>query len=262
MRQEGLLEGKVALVTGGSRGIGRAVATRFAREGARVCVNGFDKGRFAGAAARTAREIVSKGGNAFPYEADVSDQRQVQGMVKEVVRRWKRIDILVNNAGICPFEEFLGISEELWDRVQAVNLKGAFLCSQAVAKVMVERRIRGRLIFTSSVSSIIGGELQSHYCPTKAGINLLMKSLAIALGQYGITCNAVLPGCILTDINREQLVKQKPEWKDSFRKRIPLRRVGKPEDLAGAFLFFASEDSAYCTGSMLVVDGGLIVKSQ
>lgn len=262
MRVQGRLSGKVVLVTGGSRGIGRAVALRFASEGARVCVNGFDSGRFAGAAVRTAREIVRRGGQAFPYEADVSNKQQVQAMVDRVVRQWKRIDILVSNAGICPFEQFLEMPEHLWERVQAVNLKGAFLCAQAVARVMVERKIRGRIIFTSSISSIMGGELQSHYCPTKAGINLLMKSISIALGKYGITCNAVLPGCILTDINREQILRRKPALKAYFLKRIPLRRLGKPDDLAGAFLFFASEDSAYCTGSTLVVDGGIVVNLQ
>lgn len=152
---------------------------------------------------------------------------------------------------------------ELWDRVQNVNLRAAFLCSQAVARVMVGKKLRGRIIiFTSSVSSIMGGELQSHYYPTKAGINLFMKSIAIALGKHGITCNAVLPGCILTDINRDVLSDENPELKKYFEGRIPLKRLGKPEDLAGAFLFFASDDSAYCTGATLTVDGGLIVNLQ
>lgn len=262
MKGKGRLRGKVALVTGGSRGIGRAVAIRFALEGARVCVNGFDQGKFAGAAQRTVRDIVRQGGKAFAFEADASDPDQVQAMVQNVVKRWGRIDILVSNAGICPFEEFLKMPVELWDRVQNVNLRAAFLSAQAVARVMVRKKIRGRIIFTSSVSSIMGGEFQSHYCPTKAGINLFMKSIAIALGKHGITCNAVLPGCIVTDINRDVLYREKPELKKYLEGRIPLRRLGKPADLAGVFLFFASSDADYCTGATLTVDGGLIVNLQ
>jgi L-rhamnose 1-dehydrogenase len=179
-------------------------------------------------------------------------------MVAATLEHFGTVDILVNNAGICPFEEFLKMSEQLWDRVHDVNLKGVFLCSQAVARVMVEKKIPGRIICTSSISSTLGGPLQAHYCPTKAGVNLFVKSIAIALGPYGITCNAVAPGPVVTDINRE-LFGAKSELFEKIVARSPLGRLGTPADIAGPMVFFASDDAAYCTGSILVVDGGIMV---
>ncbi len=257
------LSGKVAIVTGGSRGIGRAICLRLAREGARVVVNYArvaDAGPFRGSAQRVVEEIRAAGGQALAVEADVSNGRAVAAMVQRTLRRFGRIDILVNNAGICPFAEFLTMPEKLWNRVQDVNLKGVFVCTQAVAREMVKRRIPGRIISISSISSIVGGEKQAHYCPTKAGINLFTKSIAIALGKYGITCNAVLPGTVETDINKEDL---KDEAKRRyFISRTPLGRLGRPEDIAGPVVFFASDDAAYITGATLVVDGGVLVNLQ
>jgi L-rhamnose 1-dehydrogenase len=181
-------------------------------------------------------------------------------MVDAVVKQWDTIHILVNNAGICPFEGFLEMDEDLWDKVLDVNLKGYFLCSQAVAKVMVQQNVRGRIIAISSISSEFGGTSQAHYCASKAGINLLVKSMAISLGPYGITCNAVLPGTVETDINRDALAD--PAVRDYWSRRAPLGRLGQPEDIVGPVLFFASDDSAWCTGSMLVVDGGASVNLQ
>jgi L-rhamnose 1-dehydrogenase len=250
------LRDKVAIVTGATRGIGRAIAVRFGQEGARVVVVGRDEdmGR------ETVRLIGAAGDQAIFVPTDVSDSAQVQDMVDTVVDRWGRIDILVNNAAICPFEDFLETSEALWDQVLDVNLKGYFLCSQAVARVMVEQRIKGRIIAVSSISAEFGGSQQAHYCASKAGINLLVKSMAISLGPHGITCNAVLPGTVETDINREAL--SDPEVRDYWLKRGPIGGLGKPEDIAGPVLFFASDDSAWCTGSMLVVDGGTSVNLQ
>ena len=250
------LKGKVAVVTGAARGIGRAIALRCGQEGANVVVVDLrqDEG------SETVRSIQSGGGQAALVGTDVSDQDQVQSMVSTVVDQWGTIDILVNNAGICPFEDFLEMSESLWDQVLNVNLKGYFLCSQAVAKVMVEQGVKGRIIAVSSISSEFGGSAQAHYCASKAGINLLVKSMAISLGPYGITCNAVLPGTVETDINREALAD--PEIRDYWSKRAPLCRLGQPEDIAGPVLFFASDDSAWCTGAMLVVDGGTSVNLQ
>ena len=255
------LRGKVAIVTGGSRGIGRAVCEYFAREGAKVVVNyapEADTGGYAGSAERVVDAIQSAGGQAMAFAADVANSKEINAMVAATLERFGTIDILANNAGICPFEEFLKMPEDLWDRVHEVNLKGVFLCSQAVARVMVERKIHGRIICTSSISSIVGGPLQAHYCPTKAGVNLLVKSMAIALGPYGITCNAVAPGTIVTDANREFLGANR-EWREKAIARTPLRRLGTPEDVAGPMVFFASDDAAYCTGSILVVDGGILV---
>ncbi len=250
------LNDKIAIVTGATRGIGQAIALRFGQEGARVAVVGRDqeKGR------ETVERIAAAGGEALFVPADVSDSAQVQAMVAAVLDRWGRIDILVNNAAICPFHDFLDMPEALWEQVLDVNLKGYFLCSQAVARVMVEQGIRGRIIAVSSISAEFGGSQQAHYCASKAGINLLVKSMAISLGPHGITCNAVLPGTVETDINREALAA--PEFRDYWSRRAPLGRIGQPEDIAGPAVFFASDDSAWCTGSLLVVDGGTSVNLQ
>ncbi len=246
---------KVVIVTGSARGIGRAIAVGFGKEGARVVVVDIleDLGQ------ETARMVSEAGGQGLFVFADVSNKANVEAMVQKTLETFGTIDVLVNNAGICPFHDFLTMPEELWDRVLEVNLKGNFLCSQAVARVMVARGTRGRIISIGSISSMVGGAQQAHYCASKAGINLLIASMSISLGQYGITCNAVLPGPIATDINRDDLTLEKREY---FRQRTPIKGIGDPEDLIGPVLFFASEDAAYCTGSRLVVDGGIVVNFQ
>ncbi|MBU0672230.1 MAG: glucose 1-dehydrogenase [Candidatus Margulisbacteria bacterium] len=259
------LKDKVAIVTGGSRGIGKATCIRFAKEGAKVVVNyasAADKGDIASTAEQVVKEIKAVGGEAIAFDADVSNKAKVEEMVNEVVRKFGRLDIMVSNAGICPFEEFLDIDEELLDLVIGVNQKGAFFCAQAAMKKMIELKITGRIIFTSSVSSIFGGELQAHYCPTKGAINQLMKSIAIAAGKHGITSNAVLPGTVITDINRQQLEKDNPELQEYFIKRTPIGRLATPEDVAAAMLFFASDDATAVSGATLVVDGGMSINLQ
>ena len=251
---------KVAIVTGGSRGIGRGISEMFAREGANVVVNysrGADSGPFSGAAERLVGALREAGGEAVAYPADVSKSDEVKEMVLFARQKYGRIDILVNNAGICPFVDFLDISEDVWDHVFAVNLKGTFLCSQAVARVMVEREIKGRIICISSIGAIAGTTFQSHYCPTKAGVNLFVKSIATALGPHGITVNAVMPGAILTDLSKPQF-KASAEVEKSYIEKIPVGRLGAPEDVAAAVGFLATEDAAYINGATLVVDGGFI----
>lgn len=250
------LDGKVAIVTGAARGIGRAIALRFAQEGARVAI--VDLRETEGQ--ETVRLVEAANGQAIFIRTDVSDSTQVQAMVDAVLARWGRIDILVNDAGICPFKGFLEMPEAIWDQVLDVNLKGYFLVSQAVAKTMVDRGVKGRIIAVSSISAEFGGSHQAHYCASKAGINLLVKSMAITLGPYGITVNAVLPGTVETDINRDALAD--PAVRDYWAKRTPLGRLGQPDDIAGPALFFATDDSAWCTGALLVVDGGTSVNLQ
>lgn len=247
---------KVVIVTGAARGIGRAIAEGFAREGARVVIA--DIRREEGEA--TAAHLAELGGQGLFIQTDTSRKADVEAMVQKTVDEFGCIDVLVNDAGICPFEDFLTMSEELWDRVLDVNLKGYFLCSQAVARVMIAKGIRGRIVHVSSISSMVGGAQQAHYCASKAGINLLSASMAIALGPYGITSNCVLPGPILTDINREDL--SNPEKVAYFQKRTPIKGIGDPEDVVGPVLFYASDEAAYCTGSTLVVDGGILVNFQ
>ncbi len=250
------LNGKIAIVTGAARGIGRAIALRLGQEGARVVVVDLrqEQGH------QTVQLIEAAGSEAIFIHTDVSKSEQVQAMVDAVVEQWHTINVLVNVAGICPIEGFLEMPEKSWDRVLDVNLKGYFLCSQEVARVMVEQGIKGRIVAVSSISSEFSVRSQAHYCASKAGINLLVKSMAISLGQYGITCNAVLPGIVETDINHQTLADS--EVYDCWSKRTPLGRLGQPDDIAGPVLFFAGDDSAWCTGSMLVVDGGASVNLQ
>lgn len=249
------LKNKVAIVTGGSRGIGRAVSLGFAREGARLVIAAVDDEPVRQAAVV---EIAALGGQATHLYCDVSQPADVDRMVAATLARFGTIDILVNNAGICPFHDFLTMPLDLWQRVQDVNYKGTFLCSQAVARVMVERGIRGRIIVTSSLGAFVGAETQSHYCPTKAAVYSLMKCIAIPLGRYGITCNAVMPGAIETDINREELAD--PARRALMKQRAPIGRVGRPEDLVSAYVYFASDDSAFTTGSHILVDGGVYIQ--
>jgi L-rhamnose 1-dehydrogenase len=258
------LKDKVAVITGGSRGIGRAACLRFAKEGAKVVVNyasDVDQGEHQDSAQRTVDEIKKNGGDAVVFDANVSNREKVYEMMDVAVRQYGKIDILVANAGICPFKEFLKIEERLLNLVIDVNLKGAFFAAQAAVKKMVEQKVPGRIVFISSVSSIFGGELQAHYCPTKGGIQQLMKSIAIAVGKYGITSNAVLPGTVVTDINRKELDAD-PALREYFIKRTPLGRLATPEDVAAAMLFFASDDAACISGASIIVDGGMTYNLQ
>jgi NAD(P)-dependent dehydrogenase (short-subunit alcohol dehydrogenase family) len=244
-------EKPVVLITGASRGIGAAIARGFARDGARVMINHLGD---AENGAATVERIQRAGGEAYAVEADVADAQQVNGMVKWVLDTCGRIDVLVCNAGICPFHDFLDLPEAVWDRTLDVNLKGVFLVSQAVARHMVARADGGRIIATSSISSMVGGTKQAHYCASKAGINLLIKSMALSLAPYQITCNAVLPGTVETDLNQDVL--NDPAVRQRLEQGTPLRRLGQPKDIVGAVLFLASPAASWMTGTLLVVDGG------
>ena len=253
-----MLKNKVAIITGAAKGIGKATALRFAKEGAKIVIadNDILNGQ------KLIKEIENLEAESYFFETDIKVKSEIDKMIDFTMKKFQRLDIMVANAGICPFEEFLNIDEKLFDKVIAVNQKGAFFSAQSAMKAMIEKNIKGKLIFTSSVSSIFGGKMQSHYCATKGAVNQIMKSIAIAAGPYGITVNAVLPGTVITDINRQQLESEEPELKEYFIKRTPLGRLATPEDIAGAMLFFASADANCITGTTLIVDGGMSINLQ
>jgi len=246
------LTGKIAIVTGGSRGIGRGIATELAREGAAVVVN---YTQAADAAAEVVAEIAGFGGTAMAIQADIGVRAEAEALVAAAVAAHGRVDILVNNAGICPFRTFWEITDEDWDRTHRTNLYGAFVTSQAAAAVMRDAG-GGAIVHVSSVSAHVGGPEQVHYCATKGGVNAMTSSMAIALGPHKIRVNAVLPGGVHTDINRIHWEGQPPSSPN-----LSVDRPGTPWDIARAVCYLASDDAAWVTGAMLPVDGGLLVRA-
>jgi len=244
------LEGKVALVTGGSRSIGRAIALAFAREGAAVAVNYVSHAEEARSATR---EIEALGRRAIAVKADTSQRVQVHAMVEEVTTRLGPIDVLVNNAGVQKRVYFLDLEEADWDWILGVNLKGYFLVGQAVAARM-KARGRGRIINVSSEAGGFPAQRMTAYCVSKAGVAMLTKCMALELAQHGIRVNALAPGLTRTDINRKDLEDE--TFLKARLARIPVGRVLSPEDLVGAAVFLASSDSEMMTGMTLQVDGG------
>jgi len=248
------LEGKVALVTGGSRGIGKACCVKLAKEGADVIVNYYNSPKKAG---EVVERIKTFGRKAISIKADMGNVKEVLTMFDKSLEEFKRIDILVNNAAVCKFSKLFDITEKLWDKTQNTNIKGHFFLSQTVAKQMIDKKIKGRIITISSISAWVGELEQAHYCTTKAAGSNLMKSLAVILGPYGITCNAVLPGIIETDMTRKEL--SDPEYHKMIVGQIPAGEVGQPEDVAAAVAFFATDEAKYINGADLLVDGGTFV---
>ena len=245
------LTGKNALVTGGSRGIGKAVCLELARQGANVAVNYAGRAQAAEEVAAACREL---GVEAFAVQADVADAAAVDAMVKEVAARFGRVDILVNNAGITRDKLALQMKEEDFDAVLDTNLKGAFLCMKAVYRPMMKQRY-GRIINLSSVVGLRGNAGQANYAASKAGLIGMSKSIAKELASRGVTVNLVAPGFIDTDMTAAL-----PEAaREALLKSIPMARLGQPEDVARAVAFFAAEESGYITGQVLCVDGGMAV---
>jgi 3-oxoacyl-[acyl-carrier protein] reductase len=246
-----LLAEKTALVTGASRGIGRATALELAKAGVKVAVN------FAGNRA-AAEEVVSTieaaGGTAFLVQADVGDPVAVDSMVKAVVERFGKIDILVNNAGITRDNLIMRMKEEDWDAVMHTNLKGIFNCTKAVTKLMMKQRY-GRIINMTSVVGVMGNAGQSNYAAAKAGVIGFTKSMAKELASRNITVNAVAPGYISTDMT----ANLSEQAKTDLQSQIPLQRLGNPEDVAAAILFLVSPSADYITGQTLHVDGGMVM---
>lgn len=253
-----MLKDKVLLVTGASAGIGRAVAIEAARQGADVAINYFDATD--AAAHGTVSAITALGRRAIAVKGDVAAAESASAFVEAAVKAFGKVDVFVSNAGICPFHSFLDMPRETFERTMTVNLHGAYFMMQAAANQMMKQGKGGSIIGVSSISAYVGGEYQTHYTPTKAGILSLMNSLAIALGKHGIRCNAVLPGTIQTDINKEDL--SDPKKRAYMEGRVPLGRLGVPEDLAGPVIFLASNMARYVNGAALLVDGGMFVNLQ
>ncbi len=252
-----LLEGKTVLVTGGSTGIGRAAAIGAAQHGANVAINyvsSDDK------AHSCVAEIEALGQRGIAIKGDVALPETATDFVARAVAEFGRVDVMVSNAGICPFHAFLDMPVETVERTFRVNLHGAYFMVQAAANQMVEQGDGGAIVAVSSISALVGGEFQTHYTPTKAGVHSLMQSAAIALGKHNIRCNSVLPGTILTEINKDDLADA--EKRKYMEARTPLGRLGMPEDLAGPIVFLASDMAAYVTGAALLVDGGMYVNLQ
>ena len=245
------LNGKVAIVTGASRGIGKAIALAMAGAQADIVVN--YAGR-ADAAEETAAAIRQMGRRALVYQADVSDTTQVQGMVDATLAEFGKVDILVNNAGITRDNLILRMKEEDWDTVLQVNLKSAFNSIKAVSRSMVKARY-GRIINVASVVGLHGNAGQANYAAAKAGLIGLTKSIAKELGPRNITVNAVAPGFIMTDMT-EQL---SAEAREKMTSSIALNRLGKPDDVASLVAFLASDFCGYITGQVIAVDGGIVM---
>ncbi len=245
------LTGKKALVTGGSRGIGRGIVLALATQGADVVVNYHSHKE---EAEKVAAEVKKMGREAMVIQADVSQSSQVKDMFEEVKKHWGKLDILVNNAGILKFAPFEEITEEDWDKILDVNLKGQFLCAHEAIKLMGKG---SRIINIASIASGgvgVGFASVAHYTASKGGIIALTENMAVDLGAKGININAVAPGIIESDMTKEMLADEKQA--QGFMARIPRKRVGKPEDIGAAVAFLASDEADYITGTVLYVDGG------
>ena len=242
------LAGQVAIITGGARGIGREIAVAFAREGADCALFDINEQVLA----QTVQELEALGRRAVGLVVDVTNASAVDAAVAKVLDKLSRIDILVNNAGITQDGLLVRMDDSQWDRVLTINLKGTFLCTRAVGKVMLKAR-RGRIVSIASVVGLIGNPGQANYAASKAGIIGLTKSVAKELGSRSITCNAIAPGFIQTEMTQ----RLPDDVKQRLFASIPLGAFGQPSDVAQAALFLVSDAARYITGHVLVVDGGL-----
>lgn len=242
-------EGKTVIVTGAGRGIGEAYALGFARERANVVVVDVVASR----AESTAKKVEEAGGKSLIQAMDVSKKKDVDAMAEKTVERFGRIDALVNNAGVLFQEPFLTSTEEQYYKIYDVNVKGLFLCAQAVARQMIKQK-KGKIINVSSIAAIVGQANLSLYSSSKGAVLSLTRAMALELAPHNIQVNAILPGTTETPMAADALAN--PETRAQLTGGIPLGRLGKPEDHVGAVLYFASEESNWCTGQTLIVDGG------
>ena len=247
-------EGRVALVTGGARGIGEATAERLAEDGALIAIGDLDG---EGAKAAAARIAARHGVKAIGIKANVAVGAEVEAMVAEIVERLGGLDILINNAGITRDNLIHKMTDEDWDSVIAVHLKGAFLCSRAAQHEMVKGNW-GRIVNLSSVSAL-GNRGQTNYSTAKAGLQGMARTLAIELGRYGVTVNAIAPGFIDTEMTRAvaiRLGRDPEEWKEEVVRQIPVRRAGVPRDIANLIAFLCSDEASFISGQVITVAGG------
>jgi len=242
------LKDKVAIVTGGGTGIGRAIALGYAREGAKVVIASRNLSRLE----KTVKEIETLGVKALPIKTDITKMAEVESMVKQVIESFGRIDILVNNAGFYPAKSFLDITEKEWMEIVDVNLHGTFRCTQAVVKEMLKRKY-GKIINISTSLAIIGFPLLHHYIASKGGIISLTRSLAAEFGPLGINVNSISPGLTLIEATADMYTQ---EFKDTFSQAMSLKRLGVPEDYVGMAVLLASDESSYLSGVIIPIDGG------
>lgn len=247
------LEGKVAIVTGGDQGIGRAIALRLAAEGADIAFC-YRKNREG--ADEVVSQISSMERKAFAGAADLSDTAQVKRFIEEAFEQYGAIHILVNNAGLEKAADFWNVTEEDYDRVMDVNVKGLFFTTQSVVRRWLDTRLPGRIINISSVHEELPFPHFAAYCASKGAVKMLTRNLAVELAPYGITINSIAPGAIETPINKALM--QDPQKLSALLQNIPLKRLGTTDDVAGVAAFLASPDASYITGTTIFVDGGLL----
>lgn len=241
----------VVIITGAAQGIGRGIAKCFANKGASLVIADVNLEGAQQAAAQVKEEGAK---DALGLGCDVARRDEVEAMVNKTIETFGRIDVLVNNAGICPFIEGMEMAPEVWQKTLDVNLTGPFHCTQLVARKMIDRGRGGRIIFITSLAENVTGPAQVDYGASKGGLRMLMVGFATALGKYGITCNAVAPGMILTPMTAHHW--EKPENAAFLKTRVPVGRIGTPEDIGHACVFLASPEAAYINGISLRVDGG------
>ncbi len=252
----GRFEGRVALVTGATSGIGRATAVRLAAEGALVAVNR----RAAGDLSETLKAISDVGGTAFSVVADMRDPEQVLRMIDEVMNRTGRLDYLVSNAAVNPHKSWDSTTLADWDLICETNLRGTWLVCTEAAKRMIAAGQGGAIVCVSSISATVAGPDQTAYCATKAGISMLAKALAAVLGEHDIRVNCVEPGAIRTRMSAR--LDRQPDSLRYYLDRIALHRIGQPEEMAHVIAFLLSDDASYVTGATLVADGGFTVNAE
>lgn len=245
-----MIKDKVVVITGASRGIGKALALGFAREGAKVVVNYVKNQK---QAEEVVKLIQNMGSSAISVQADVSERKNVERLIEETVKSFGRIDVIVHNAAVVKGDLMLDITDEEWRQQFSVNIDGCFYCTQIAARKMIEQGQGGRIINISSICGYIALYKRAAYSATKGGIEAFTRCSALELAPYKITVNAVSPGATNTEIN---IPLYTPEIREALIRRIPLGRIAEPSDMVGAVLFFASDEASYITGQTLLVDGG------